>query len=170
MKLKVLFVGLLSISTIVFYACKKDAAKSELRVHMTDAPAAWDEVNIDLKEVQVKLSKGDTTKWLSLQTITGIYNLLEFQNGLDTVIAQGAFPTGEVVKEIRLIVGNDNSIVVAGQDYPLTIPSGAETGLKIKVHKPLQASIENILIDFDAELSIKQEADGYKLLPVIQLR
>lgn len=170
MKFKLLFVGLLGISTIVFYACKKDAAQTELRVHMTDAPAAWDEVNIDLKEVQVKLSKGDTTKWLTLLTNTGIYNLLGFQNGLDTVIADGSFPTGEIVKEIRLIVGSDNSIVVSGQSYPLTIPSGAETGLKIKVHKPLQASIENILIDFDAELSIKQEADGYKLLPVIQLK
>ncbi|HYJ38186.1 MAG TPA: DUF4382 domain-containing protein [Chitinophagaceae bacterium] len=169
MKLKIFLVALLGISSIVFWACNKEAAQSELKVHMTDAPAAWDEVNIDLQEVQVKLGK-DSSKWLTLQTNTGIYNLLGFQNGLDTVIAQGSFPTGEMVKEIRLIVGSDNSIVVSGQSYPLTIPSGAETGLKIKVHKPLQASLENILIDFDAELSIKEENGGYKLLPVIQLK
>ena len=170
MKLKVLFVSLLSISTIVFYACKKDGAQTQLRVHMTDAPAAWDQVNIDLKEVQVKLSKTDTSSWLTLQTNAGIYNILEFQNGLDTVIADGALPTGEIVKEIRLVVGSENSIVVSGQSYPLTIPSGAETGLKIKVHKPLQAALENILIDFDAELSIHEQTDGYKLVPVIQLK
>jgi Domain of unknown function (DUF4382) len=169
MKLKVFLVALLGISSIVFWACKREASQSELKVRMTDAPAAWDEVNIDLVEVRVKLS-GDSAKWLTLQTNAGIYNLLGFQNGLDTLIAQGSFPTGEIVKEIRLIVGGDNSIVVGGQSYPLTIPSGAETGLKIKVHKPLQASLENILIDFDAELSIKVENDGYKLLPVIQLK
>jgi hypothetical protein len=169
MKWKILILGLLGISTISFWACNKNADHSALSIHMTDAPGEWDEVNIDLKEVEVKLSK-DSTKWMTLQTNAGIYNLLGFQNGLDTVIAEGAFPTGEVVKEIRLIVGSDNSIVVAGQDYPLTIPSGAETGLKIKVHKPLQASLENILIDFDAELSIRHETDGYKLLPVIQLK
>ena len=169
MKLKMLFVGLLGISTIVYWGCKKDASQSELKVHMTDAPGEWDEVNIDLEEVQVKLNS-DSTKWMTLQTNIGIYNLLGLQNGIDSVIAQGIFPTNETVKEIRLIVGSDNSIVVNGQTYPLTIPSGSETGLKIKVHERLQASLENILIDFDAALSIMEETDGYKLRPVIQLK
>ena len=58
----------------------------------------------------------------------------------------------------------------AGKTYPLTIPSGASSGLKIKINKRLDASIENLLIDFDALLSVKEESDGYKLRPVIKLK
>jgi uncharacterized membrane protein len=169
MKMKIVIVSLLSICTICFVACKKDASSSQLKVRMTDAPGEWDAVNIDLKEVQVKLNT-DSTKWITLQTNTGIYDLLGLQNGIDSLIAQGTFSTTETVKEIRLIVGSENSITVNGQTYALTIPSGAETGLKIKINKKLNATIETVLIDFDAALSIRQEVDGFKLQPVIKLR
>lgn len=153
---------------VSFYACKKEGETSTLVIRMTDAPLAVEEVNIDLRSVEVKFDK-DTTKWLTLNTHAGVYNLLGLQNGLDSLIAQETFPTG-MVKEIRLIVGTNNTIKVDGQIYPLPIPSGAETGLKIKVNKRLQASIETLIIDFDAALSIMHEADGYKLRPVIKLK
>jgi len=169
MKMKMLYAFLLSASTTLFFACSKDASQSHLNVHLTDAPGEWDEVNIDLKEVDVKLSK-DTSKWLTLETVQGVYNLLGLQNGIDSIVAQGSFPSNSIVKEIRLIVGSNNSITVNGQTFPLTIPSGAETGLKIKVDKHLASSLEDLTIDFDAALSIAQEADGYKLRPVIRLK
>ena len=167
---RILFsVILLSASTLGFIACNKDASTSHVNIRMTDAPGEWDEVNIDLKEVQLKLNS-DSTHWVTLQTNAGIYNLLGLQNGVDSLIAAGTFNTSETVKEIRLIVGTENSISVNGQTYQLTIPSGAETGLKIKINKRLAASIENVLIDFDAALSIRQETDGYKLQPVITVK
>jgi uncharacterized protein DUF4382 len=156
------------IAVIVLYSCKKETENSIIKIRMTDAPVAMEEVNIDLQNVEVKFDK-DTTKWLSLSANTGIYNLLGLQNGIDTLIAQGTFPTG-VLKEVRLIVGDNNTVKVDGQVYPLTIPSGEETGLKIKVNKKLQATIETLIIDFDAALSITQDSDGYKLKPVIKLK
>lgn len=156
------------IAAIAFFSCKKETENTTLKVRMTDAPVAMEEVNIDLQSVEVKFDK-DTTKWLTLTTNAGVYNLLGLQNGVDTLIGQATFPTG-FLKEIRLIVGTNNSIKVDGQVYPLTIPSGEETGLKIKVDKNLQASIETLLIDFDAALSVKLEADGYKLRPVVRLK
>jgi hypothetical protein len=104
-----------------------------------------------------------------LETTPGIYNLLGLQNGVDTLIAQGSFPS-DVVKEIRLVLGDRNSIKANGQTYFLTIPSGAESGLKIKLSKKLQANLETLLIDFDAALSIKQEAEVYKLRPVLRIK
>ena len=169
MKRIFLVVILLSASTIGFIACNKNASTSHVTIRMTDAPGEWDEVNVDLKEVQLKLNS-DSMHWVTLQTNTGIYNLLGLQNGVDSLIADGTFNSNETVKEIRLIVGTENSITVNGQTYQLTIPSGAETGLKIKVNKRLTSSIENILIDFDAALSIREETDGYKLQPVIKLK
>jgi hypothetical protein len=167
--MKTKLIALISfIAIIALYSCKKESGSTTIRVLMTDAPIAMEEVNIDLQSVEIKFSS-DTSKWLTLNANAGIYNLLGLQNGVDTLIAQGTFPGG-FVKEIRLIVGADNTVKVDGQVYPLTIPSGAETGLKIKVNKNLQAPIETLLIDFDAALSINNEADGYKLRPVIQLK
>jgi hypothetical protein len=168
MKIKQLAFVLTASLSIVFFACKKDAANSTLQIRMTDAPVALEEVNIDLVQVDVKFAK-DTTGWVALETTPGIYNLLGLQNGVDTLIAQGTFPV-DVVKEIRLVLGNRNSIKSNGQIYPLTIPSGSESGLKIKLNKKLQANLETLLIDFDAALSVHQETSGYKLRPVLKIK
>ena len=85
------------------------------------------------------------------------------------MIAQGTFPS-DVVKEIRLVLGDRNSIKANGQTYFLKIPSGSESGLKIKVSKQLLANLETLLIDFDAALSVKLEIDGYKLRPVLRIK
>jgi hypothetical protein len=168
MKMKNILLGTVLLSAVAFVACNKENQTSTLKLRLTDAPVAADEVNIDLTGVQVKFDK-DTSKWVTMEAKTGIYNLLGLQNGVDTLIAQGDYPTG-VVKEIRLVVGANNTIVINGQSSPLTIPSGAESGLKIKVNKKLQATIETVVIDFDAALSIKQENDGYKLRPVVKVK
>jgi hypothetical protein len=169
MKMK-LIIAVLLCTSVSFMACKKEeAGQTTLSLRMTDFPGDWEEVNIDLKEVQVKFDN-DSTQWLKLETDTGIYNLLGLQNGIDTLIAKGTFPTNYFVKEIRLIVGPDNTIKTNGETFPLTIPSGAETGLKIKVNKKLQATLETVLIDFDAALSVQDEADGFKLRPVVRVK
>jgi len=159
---------LVLVSSVVFVACKKDAGTSTLQLKLTDAPGDWQEVNIDLKEVRVNF-RDDSTGWVSLQTKDTIYNLLGLQNGLDTLIAQGTFPTN-TVKEIRLILGDNNTIKTNGQVYPLTIPSGSESGLKIKVNKKLNATLETVVLDFDAGASVTQEQDGFKLRPVITVK
>ena len=158
-----------SVAMIVTFACKKESGTSTLHVRMTDAPTALEEVNVDLKQVNIKF-ESDTNNWVSMATKAGVYNLLDFQDGLDTLIAQGTFPEGSLVKEIRLVLGSDNSIKTDGNIYPLTIPSGSESGLKIKVGKHLRTSIDSLLIDFDAALSIKKEGDAFKLRPVIKLK
>ena len=153
----------------LFSACKKDNGNSTLQVKLTDNPAAYQEVNIDLVGVSVKLSK-DTTSWVELQPVPGVYNLLGLQNGVDTLIGSLTLPT-EIVKEIRLVLGTNNTIKVNNINYPLTIPSGAESGLKIKVSKKLEATLETLIIDFDAALSIREDGAGdYKLLPVLKIK
>lgn len=165
--MKMKHIVLSSVLAIALFSCKKER-ESTVMLHLTDAPTELDAVNIDLKQVNIKFDK-DTTGWVAMDTKPGVYNLLEFQNGIDTLIAQGTYST-DVVKEIRLVLGENNSIIEGGQTYPLTIPSGSESGLKIKVNKKLNATIENLLIDFDALLSIQKETDGYKLRPVIKLK
>ena len=169
MKTRSFYPLMLAIISILFFSCKKsNSDSSQMKVRMTDAPALYDEVNIDLQSVEVKFAK-DTTHWATMQTNAGVYNLLGLQNGVDTLIAQGSFQT-DMVKEIRLVLGTNNTIKVSGVVYPLTVPSGAETGLKIKVDEDLGANLTTLLVDFDTNLSINAGAQGYFLVPVLRLK
>lgn len=85
-------------------------------------------------------------------------------------MATGIFPL-QVLKEIRFVLGPNNTIKDSGVVYPLTIPSGSESGLKIKVNKSLNATLETIIIDFDAALSVHKDGTGdYKLRPVLKVK
>ena len=168
--MKLLHVMLLTIIASAFAACKKDSdSTTELSIHLTDNPYNATEVNVDLKQVRVNF-RDDSTGWVNLETHAGIYNLLDFQNGIDTVIAQATVPAS-TVKEIRFVLGDQNSIKIGSTVYPLTIPSGSESGLKIKVNKQLHAHLDSLVIDFDAALSILQTGTGeYKLMPVLKVK
>jgi hypothetical protein len=159
---------------VVLVSCKKDdnGGTSTLNIRLTDAPTALDEVNVDIREVNVKFSDDSTgtDNWVKMTTNAGVYNLLGLQNGVDTLLASAPLPR-DVVKEIRLVLGTNNSVKENGVVYPLTIPSGSQSGLKIKVSKKLGATLETLLIDFDAALSVKKEGNGdYKLRPVLKIK
>ncbi len=154
---------LIIISVGLLAGCKKsNDATTQLSVKLTDAPYNAQEVNVDIKEVRVNFAK-DTSAWVSLNTNANVYDLLKFQNGADTTLATGSVPAG-TVQEIRFILGTNNSIKIDNVIYPLSVASGDETGLKIKIAKKLSAALDNIVIDFNADLSvIKTGAGSYKL-------
>lgn len=169
-----LFIGLMITGLVVINACSKEAGNSaggttELKIKLTDNPYNASEVNVDIQQVRVNFSN-DSSGWVNLNTNAGIYNLLALQNGVDTVLAIGTVPTG-TLKEVRFVLGSNNSIKIDSTVYPLTIPSGSESGLKIKLNKALNASFDTLLIDFDAALSIiKTGAGDYKLKPVLKIK
>jgi hypothetical protein len=161
-------IAIFSLSACLFIiSCKKESGSTTLKVKLTDAPAAYDEVNVDIREVNIKVD-GDSAAWIALPTAAGIYNLLEYQDGVDTLISQAVI-TGAVIKEVRLVLGSDNTIKVGSESFPLVIPSGSESGLKIKMNKTLNGGIDYLTLDFDAALSVSQEATGYKLRPVVRI-
>ncbi len=135
-------------------------------VRMTDAPGPYTAVFIDLQGVVVT---GNSGADVNLATTPGIYNLLDFSNGVDTLIATGSLNTDRV-QQIRLILGNNNSLVVAGDTVPLTIPSSAQSGLKLKVHQDLEPGVAyEVLLDFDANQSVVDHGNNtYSLKPVIR--
>lgn len=150
-------------------SCQKESESHPFKVMLTDAPFDAQEVNVEIREVRVNYAK-DSTGWVALTTAAGIYNLLALQNGVQTVLATGNSPGG-TIKELRFILGTANTIKINNETYPLTIPSGAETGLKIKVNRKLAATLDNLVVDFDAGLSIiKTGLNEYKLKPVLKIK
>ncbi len=156
-------------------SCKKDnspssASTGHLTVKMTDAPADYQAVYIEVLDVKVNAS-GDEAGWVSVAGIRpGVYNLLELANGLDTLLADGEIPAG-YISQIRLILGDSNFVVVDSLSYELETPSAQQSGLKINVQQNLPAGgALTLLLDFDAAKSIVETGSGkYQLKPVIRL-
>lgn len=149
-------------------ACNKDDNndKAHLTVRMTDAPANYDAVMVDIQGVEIIGAGGST---VMLNTNKGIYNLFDFMNGADTLIATGDLNVG-TISQIRLILGTNNSVKVKNVVYHLSTPSAQQSGLKLQIHQAFEAGITyNILLDFDASQSIVLEGNGeYQLKPVLR--
>lgn len=173
MKTTLLFAMLTLTFMGIFYACTKgdasDSGTTVFTVRLTDNPFAAEEVNVDIQEVRINF-QGGSDEWVVLPTRTGIYNLLDLQNGVDTIIASGAI-SGRTIGDIRVVLGTNNSIRIRNKVYPMAIPSGAESGLKIKAGKQLAMGGGSVTVDFDAALSVHEAGNGtYMLKPVLKLK
>ena len=180
MKIVKVVAALGCITALAFSSCtvKDDltgtggGATSSFEVKLTDNPAVFTKVNIDIRSVMVNLTDDASASggWTSLTTNAGVYDLLTLQNGVETLIAKGTL-SAQTVKQIRFVLGTDNTVDVGSVTYPLTIPSGAESGLKVNLSKDLRNPVESVTIDFDAAASIHQELDGsYSLRPVLKVK
>lgn len=151
---------------------------ANMTVRMTDAPGDYDEVNIDVQDVQIHVEADadveadvDADGWVSLNNVeTGVYDLLELTGGISQILADSEVPAG-YVSQMRLVLGTENTVVVNGEVKSLNTPSAQQSGLKLQLNQELEAG-ENyaFLLDFDVEESIVATGNGsYNLKPVIRL-
>lgn len=90
--------------------------------------------------------------------------------GNNIVLADDEIPSGRI-NQIRLILGDDNTVVIDGQTFPLSTPSAQQSGLKLNVNQELEGGIlYEYILDFDADKSIVRQGNGgYSLKPVIRV-
>jgi hypothetical protein len=141
-----------------------DTAK--IRFLLTDAPGNFQEVNIDVQSIEVIINDSI----IELETNQGIYNLLDFVNGKDTVLVMDEIPSG-MLSQIRLILGENNTVMVDSIVYDIKTPSAQQSGLKLLVNENISNGVVyNYVIDFDAAKSIVKTGNGkYILKPVIRV-
>lgn len=147
-------------------SCGKDKeTTSTLIVHLTDAPSAYNEVNVEVTGVEVHSNKEG---WIQIPVADSIYNLLLLQDSANAVLDTTTIPAG-IISQIRLILGSNNTLMKDSVVYPLLLSSEDESGLKLNIHQDLAAGqLYKIVLDFDAEKSIVDQGNGnYKLKPVI---
>jgi hypothetical protein len=164
--LKFFIISLAVTSMMMAAGCKKDKNDSAtVNFRLTDAPANYDALFIDVQGIEVHT---DVDGWVTVNSSLGVIDLLTLVNGKDTLIASGQF-SGKI-SQVRLILGSNNSIVVSGTSYPLDVPSGEQSGLKINLHQDLTAGATyEWTIDFDAAKSIVLTgSSNYKLKPVLR--
>ena len=173
-KINLIVLGLLS-TTAMFYACQKEVSGNvfttdlnkphSVRIYLTDDQTpVFDSVFIDLQQLQVKLEDDALPNggWVNVDIRSGVYNILRFRNGLDTLFATGTLPNAKV-KKIRLVLGTRNSVMKDGQSFPLKLHNDDREvvvnleGNNFEIIAPGQVLF---WIDFDASRSIQIDNSG----------
>lgn len=177
----------LALITLITVSCSdintngaQQGGKARLNIHLTDAPADYQEVNIDVQGLRIYYTpaSSDTVAtdsaedgdWIDLPVDPMKVNLLDLQNGVDTLLAAAELEPG-TYQELRLILGDDNNVVVDSTSHYLKVPSGQQSGYKIKFKTELEDGQElDVKIDFDASRSVHQagKSGKYILRPVLK--
>jgi len=170
MKKLVIILTVLCVS-FIYYSCNKSnnssSGNAQMSMRLTDGPSSYDAVYLDIQQVAITTSGNAEVTLTPVRA--GVYNILQFRNGLDTLLVRASIPAG-TVSQIRLILGSNNSVVIGGTIYALTTPSGQTSGVKLNLHQTLVANgAYTIWIDFDAGASVVATGSGkYMLKPVIR--
>ncbi|WP_052184244.1 DUF4382 domain-containing protein [Psychroserpens sp. Hel_I_66] len=148
---------------LVLTGCNDDDSSStvqgtsKLTVRLVDEPGDFEHVYIDIVDVLVKVNNdSEDDNWQSLEAInTGIYDLLELTGGINVLLAdEYTIPSG-TLNQIRLVLGNNNTVVIDGISQELTTPSAQQSGLKIQVNETLEPDFEYVFwLDFNVDESI----------------
>jgi hypothetical protein len=168
-------------STLILSSCSDDdeqdnkpatgTADFKVSLKSTKAKSAYDAIFIDIQQVSIHTStdSAETSGWFQLDTNPGLYDLLDYDSGNDTIIAFDSLLQVQTVSQIRLILGDDNTIIDGGETYDLDTPSAQSSGLKLQIHAALEPDKSyKVLLNFDADKSIHKTGNGkYKLKPVI---
>lgn len=165
----------------IFFACNKDKSMNEIppgkqhvSIYLTDHPAFFDQVLIDIQSVAVLVDTCDKNRnddddddndndnnrhcrvWDSLDIRAGVYDLLTLRNGVDTLFATGIIPQGRI-KMIRIGLGTNNSLVKDSISYPLNLPADMSS-ITIRIRggecEEFEPSRLRLWLDFDAKRSI----------------
>lgn len=140
---------------------------AKVSMHLTDDASVYDAVWVNIQSVEVTMEGSSAVTLTPIRP--GMYNIMNFRNGLDTLLLRADLPAGKI-GQIRLILGDGNYVVVNGTSHPLNTPSAQESGLKLNLNQTFVAGgAYDIWIDFDASKSIVATGSGkYNLKPVIR--
>jgi hypothetical protein len=150
-----------------------------LRLSLTDAPTPIEGVealHLVLSAVRVNDSSDDDGGWYDIlpDTLTleeRTVDLLEYSNGEHFLIGEELLPAG-TYEQIRLVL-ESATVTVNSVVYPLTVPSGSTSGLKlVGEFEVISEAVIGLVLDFDVGRSLiatPPGSDNYKLKPVIRV-
>jgi hypothetical protein len=165
-------------------ACSSDGSSGSssggqsgnIEIRLVDAP------NMDVKEIVVTITKVEAHvggSWETLSSQTKTVDLLTLQGGTFALLGVTQIPAGKIT-QFRLYVTDAGPNYVTTPDlkqHPLTVPSGDESGIKLKADVDVApCSQGQMTLDFDGHNSIFTHpvgagaGDEWILRPVIRLK
>lgn len=185
-------------ASLLMTACNKSTSsevnmrgKEQLSLYLTDGPGFFDNVYIDIRSVKVLVDTSSDTRrhdnddwdrrgeddrrkdssfvWEDLGIAPGVYDILKFRNGADTILANAGITKGSI-RLIKIELGTNNSVVKDSVTYPLAVPPNDKGYVLIKLkgneceeHAPGK---KRLWLDFDVSRSIVQDNNRFILKPV----
>ncbi len=157
----------------------------QLRLLLSDSPVDdADEVNLRVARVEVRRVTDTGSEWVVLWRGDREFDLLSLQNERTAVLADNVLRVG-TYDEIRLILAEGSGspigapgyrspcdIVIDGVSYPIKVPSGEQSGLKMKGEIEIKRdTLTLILIDFNVRTSVVQRGKRMEFLlkPVVKM-
>ncbi len=138
---------------------------------VTDAPAWYNfkAVNVEITGIDYQLA-GDSSKWQTLTPFSsGVYNLKALSNGFFKQLGQIQLPNIALIKNIRLNIGSNNTVVLADSTVkPLSIWNNQNSVILHINQEHATASGDSIMVDFNLARSIVYSHNGYMLKPVLR--
>lgn len=190
---------------IFLFSCSKDNSASvdvpagyqKVSVYLTDDPAVFDHVYIDIQSVKALVdtcessdsndcddhhggghhgdddhdsSNNNCRILVDLNVQPGIYDLLTLRNGLDTLLASATIPDGRIIK-LQINLGPNNSLVKDSITYPLhLLPGQNSINIQFGGHDwdHYRPGHRRIWLDFDIGRSIIVRNGQFYLRPVFR--
>ena len=160
-----------------------------ISIKLVDEPGDYDNVYVEVVDVLVRYANAedenatedldqdgdideDDAGWEPLGIIApGTYDLLELTGGVSLQLVENEEVEAGFIEQIRLVLGDNNYVVVEGVDAPLNTPSAQQSGLKVKVDQMLEGGFNyDFILDFDVDASIVEAgaSGNLNLKPVLR--
>jgi len=159
--------------------------KQNLSLYLTDGPGLFDKVLIDIRSVKVLVDTSANTRkhddmdwdrrggddqkndsslvWENLNITAGVYDILRFRNGTDTLLAAAGITKG-AIRLIKIEIGTNNSVVKDSVTYPVLLPANSLNYILIKLQghecEEYLPGKSRLWLDFDIARSIIQESNN----------
>lgn len=143
---------------------------AKVTTSITDSPGVFTALNVEVDQISIhKSSASDTTSgWVVICDSTVNVNIMNLTNGKTHLLGSNNINAGSY-DQIRFLLGSNNTVTVGNVTYPITIPSGTQTGIKINANITINPGENfNLLLDFNAAQSVVKAGNGvFMLKPVI---
>ena len=148
----------------------------DIEIRLVDAPTTTvTQIVVTITKVEAHVNG----QWQTLSSATKTVDLLSLQGGTFALLGVTQIPAGKIT-QFRLYVTDAGPNYVTTPDtkqHPLTVPSGDESGIKLKVNVDVNACAQgSITLDFDGKKSIFTHplgagaGDEWILRPVIRMK
>jgi len=173
-------------------ATASSAGTQQFSMYLTDGPGLFDHVYIDIRSVKVLVDTSANTHthdgmdwdrrgsndqkndsslvWQNLNITAGVYDILKFRNGADTLFASSGITKG-AIRLIKIEIGTNNSVVKDSVTYPVALPAGALNYVLVKLGgsecEQYLPGKSRLWLDFDITRSVIVDINGkFYLRPV----
>jgi hypothetical protein len=139
-----------------------NVGRFSIEVFDSPPPVDLDSINLTIEEISVHSTSDG---WVTISEPDTMVDFLGLINGVTAVLFDGVLPVGHYT-QMRFILSDTNQITIDGESYPLFVPSGSQSGVKLHLGFDIvEDEMIEILIDFDAGKSIVWNPQKYILNP-----